>query len=77
MSKVLFSLFDGVQKQFEYEFQAYENVNFILSDNEMKINDLLNFLNEKEQSGEGISTEEDAKFLMNSLEEMEKSMNEQ
>jgi len=45
-----------------------------LSDIEMKINNLMNFVTEKEESGEGISTAEDAEQLMDGMADIEENL---
>ncbi len=49
----------------------FEKIGFMFSDTELKISDLLNFIQEKEQSGEGITSEEDVGHLMSDLNEIE------
>ena len=41
------------------------------SDVELKLNEIMNFLSEKEESGEGISNPEDAKHLIEELRSLE------
>jgi len=46
-------------------------LNFKFGDLELQINNLINFLQDKEQSGEGLSSAEDVQRLIGELKEIE------